>query len=160
MLVVACIVFKAIVARTLPSLAAPHHHHHRHHPSHTPVQVSQLLLLKSSGERVRAHAARFLNLLLAQLAPELLERAEQAPAQPPSAEQRADGPGQGPSERGRGRQVAGAVERAREALGTLLGREAQAMLSRRIALGDGSGGAEADAKLTQLAGALSIFIEL
>lgn len=82
-------------------------------------------VLRHGGDRVRAHAARFLNLLLTHLAPAL-----------------------------RGEGVEEDVAASGRSVQSVLGREASAMLHRKVDLAD----AQAEGKLSQLANALQFFM--
>ena len=92
------------------------------------------MLDEAAGEQARASAARFLNLLITQVVPSLAAPEGGAGAA--------------------GEHVEGAVARARAAVAARLGKEAAAMVGRRIDLAD----AAAEAKLQQLAAALHFFL--
>ncbi|PRW39299.1 impaired sucrose induction 1 [Chlorella sorokiniana] len=133
-------------------------------------QVCRLLRDKATPEPVRGHAVQFLNLLLTQLVPELLPpdalppTPSPAPLSPaprspaPGATMDAEtAPASSPTDGQPELQaaVAAGLEAAKDAVATVLGREARAMLLRRVSLVDTT----AEAKLGQLASALTLFIE-
>lgn len=96
-------------------------------------------MLKHSTDRVRAHAARFLNLQLTQLAPNMVIMARASSAA---------------GEGDQAAQVEAAAETAKRVVEEVLGREAAAMLMRYVDLSD----VQAEGRLSQLASALQFFI--
>jgi hypothetical protein len=93
-----------------------------------------LILDKETCDGVKAHSARFLNIVLSQIGPALTERDENTAHMAESA---------------------AALMSAQEAVGEMLGRDIRSILTRKINLAD----ADAEQKLDQLAGALSLFVQ-
>ncbi|KAI3431584.1 hypothetical protein D9Q98_004634 [Chlorella vulgaris] len=126
-------------------------------------QVCRLMRDGATPEPVRAHAVQFLNLLLTQLVPDLLPPDALPPPSPSPATPGASAPT--PRARLRPAPTEGQPEQqaaviaglagAKEAVAEILGREARAMLLRRVSLADGT----AEQKLGQLSNALTLFIE-
>lgn len=174
---------------------------------HSGIQrVAAVIRSSAAQDKVRAHAARFLNLLLTHAVPEYMSNMEESGAQESntgsSCDANAAGDGQGPSlirqrpgsSQGSATSTAGtsnsasssmhhkkttpspidravlvdAVETAKAEVEAALGREAAAMIGRKVPLynqtrgeeagQEGKDAAEAEAHLERLASALSLFV--
>lgn len=110
-------------------------------------------MLRHSSDRVRAHAARFLNLFLTQLAPSQVDTAVSSAS---GAGGISGGEPSSPVADSEDEltQVREAATSAKHAVEDALGREAGAMLMRHVELSD----IQAESRLSQLASALQFFI--
>ena len=118
------------------------------------MQVSALLQSPTAADKVRSWGARFLNLLMTHVAPSLAAAAVPANSSEASgtrgteAAAEADGVPNGLS-------MQQSLEAARAGVEEVLGRDAAALLMRRVNLQEG----QAEMKLEQLGQALSFFLQ-
>ncbi|GAB4814796.1 hypothetical protein N2152v2_001842 [Parachlorella kessleri] len=116
-----------------------------------PQQVSALLQSPTAADKVRSWGARFLNLLMTHVAPSLVGAAnssEVSGSQGTEAAAEADGVPNGLS-------MQQSLEAARAGVEEVLGRDAAALLMRKVNLQEG----QAEMKLEQLGQALSFFLQ-
>lgn len=103
------------------------------------LQVSELIQNPATPDKVKAWGARFLNLILTHLAPALLEESPLVPSDGGSSSREA---------------VQQSLEAAKKGVEEVLGRDAAALLMRKVSLQEGA----AESKLEQLGQALSFFL--
>lgn len=122
----------------------------------SPLQVSRLVQNPATPERVRTWGARFLNLVLTQLGPSLVEAAG-AGGTAAGAPGSADGPAAG-DDGAAGPHTAGvqqSLEAARQGVEEVLGSHAAALFQRRVNLQEG----DAENKLEKLCQGISFFLQ-